>query len=99
MAHASPSDSPPPSPAPPAAPAPALALHGSLPTYTARLAVSLLLGAGLAWLLVRGGLPLVPPASAFSQLRLWTIPAYVASLVLVHFFRAARWRYLLRPLG
>jgi len=48
---------------------------------------------------MRGGLPLVPPAAAFASVRRWTVPAYVASLVVVHFFRAVRWRHLLRPIG
>lgn len=60
---------------------------------------SLLLGTGLAWLLARGGLPLVPPAQAFASLRPWTVWAYVGTLALVHLFRAMRWRHLLRPLG
>jgi glycosyltransferase 2 family protein len=64
-----------------------------------KLVASLILGGGIAWLLLRGGLPLVPPASAFASLRPWTVAAYVATLVLVHFLRAIRWRHLLRPLG
>lgn len=64
-----------------------------------KLLISLLLGGGFLWLLVRGGLPLVPPRDAFRSLTLWTVPAYVGSLLVVHFFRAARWRHLLRPIG
>ena len=64
-----------------------------------KLVLSLLLGGGIAWVLSRGGLPLVPPRSAFASLRAWTVPAYVGSLVLVHYFRAIRWRHLLKPLG
>ena len=64
-----------------------------------KVVVSLLLGGGMAWLLERGGLPIVPPASAFAKVRPWTVVAYVASLALVHFLRAIRWRHLLRPVG
>jgi hypothetical protein len=64
-----------------------------------KLLLSLLFGAGLAWLLLRGGFPLVPPAGAFASTRPWAVVAYVLSLAAVHWFRAARWRHLLRPLG
>src|SRR6185312_12956168 len=64
-----------------------------------KLALSLVLGAGIAWILARGGLPLVPPASAFVAFRPWTVVAYVASLAIVHYLRAIRWRHLLRPIG
>ena len=64
-----------------------------------KLILSLLLGGGLALLLARGGLPLIPPEEAFAELKPWTVAAYVVSLVGVHVFRAARWRHLLRVLG
>jgi hypothetical protein len=40
---------------------------------------------------------LVPPWSTFRQVQWWGVPAYVVTLVAVHYFRAIRWRYLLRP--
>jgi uncharacterized protein (TIRG00374 family) len=64
-----------------------------------KLALSLVLGAGIAWILARGGLPLLPPPSAFAALRPWTVVVYVASLAIVHYLRAIRWRHLLRPLA
>ena len=64
-----------------------------------KLVVSVVLGVGIAWVMARGGLPLVPPKSTFSQLRTWTVPAYLLTLVVVHFFRAVRWRHLLRAVG
>jgi glycosyltransferase 2 family protein len=64
-----------------------------------KLVISLLLGGGIAWVLARGGLPLVPPESAFAAVRPWTVVAYVGSLAVVHYLRAIRWRHLLRPLG
>lgn len=73
--------------------------RGFLHRHATKILASLLLGAGLAWLLARGGLPIVPPREAFAALRPWTVVAYVASLALVHLFRAIRWRHLLRPLG
>jgi uncharacterized protein (TIRG00374 family) len=62
-----------------------------------RLLLSGALGALFAWLVARGGVPLVPPADAFSGIAPWTIPAYVASLLVLHFFRASRWRFLIAP--
>jgi len=84
---------------PETAPLPSVAPDRPQTPWRGRLAVSLLCGVGLAWILLRGGLPLLPPDGAFDLLRPWTVVAYVASLALVHWFRAARWRHLLRPLG
>lgn len=64
-----------------------------------RLALSLVLGGALAWMLVHGGLPIVPAADAFRHVRPWAVPVYVATLVAVHWFRASRWRFLLRPVA
>lgn len=64
-----------------------------------KLGLSILLGVGIAWVLARGGLPLVPPRAAFAELKAWTVPAYVASLAVLHYLRAVRWRHLLRPVG
>lgn len=71
----------------------------ALQRHGLKLGVSLLLGAGIAWVLARGGLPLVPPAGAFAALRPWTVVAYVGSLFVVHYLRAIRWRHLLRPVA
>lgn len=62
-----------------------------------KLLISLALGCGFAWLAARGGVPLLPPRAAFSQLDPWAIPGYLASLVVLHFFRASRWRFLIAP--
>jgi len=67
--------------------------------WTARLVISLLCGLGLAWILLRGGFPIVPAKGAFAATKPWVVAAYVVSLMFVHWFRAARWRHLLRPLG
>ncbi len=64
-----------------------------------KLAGSLVLGGGVAWVLARGGLPLVPPASAFVALRPWTVVVYIGALAVIHVLRAVRWRHLLRPVG
>ena len=74
-------------------------LRGLFQRHGVKLLVSLALGGSLAWVLSRGGLPLVPASSSFDALRPWTVVAYVASLAAVHYFRAIRWRHLLRPIG
>jgi hypothetical protein len=64
-----------------------------------KLAISLALGALFAWLVNRGGVPLIPPASAFGRVAWWTVGAYALVLLATHFFRASRWRFLIRPEG
>jgi hypothetical protein len=81
------------------APLPQSRPEGFLYRHGVKLFVSLLMGGSLALLLVRGGLPLVPRQGAFDSLIAWTVPAYIASLVVVHLFRAIRWRHLLEPIG
>jgi len=65
--------------------------------FVPKLLVSLVLGGLFAWLAARGGLPLVPPAAAFADVAPWAVPGYLATLLLVHFFRASRWRFLIWP--
>jgi uncharacterized protein (TIRG00374 family) len=60
--------------------------------------VSLVAGACLVWVMRAGGLPVVPPASAFSQVR-WSLVALFGALWLfVMFVRSARWYFLLAPI-
>lgn len=65
----------------------------------AKLLLSLGIGALLVYGLHKGGVPLLPPASAFSQMRWWTVPAYVGLLGASCYFRGIRWRLLLRPIA
>lgn len=62
-----------------------------------KLLISLALGALFAWLVARGGVPLIPPADAFAHVKWWTVPLYGVVLVVTHFFRASRWRFLIAP--
>jgi uncharacterized protein (TIRG00374 family) len=62
-----------------------------------KLAISIALGSLFAWLVNRGGVPLIPPAHAFEGVAWWTVGAYVVILLATHFFRASRWRFLVRP--
>jgi glycosyltransferase 2 family protein len=78
---------------PPAAPpASWLRRHGI------KLAASLVIAAGFAWLLERGALPLLPPRDALENVRWWTVAGATLGWCAVHLVRAARWGFLLRPL-
>lgn len=68
------------------------------PRWLPRLVVSIVLGGLLAWLVARGGVPLIPPAAAFAGVSWWAIPGYLASLVILHLLRATRWRFLIAPI-
>lgn len=67
--------------------------------YAGKLLLSCGFGAALLWALHSGGVPLVPPPSAFAEVRWWTLPIYVALLLVSSYFRAVRWRLLLRPIA
>jgi hypothetical protein len=62
-----------------------------------KLGISLALGALFAWLVRRGGVPLIPSGQAFEHVRWWTLGGYAALLLATHFFRASRWRFLIAP--
>jgi len=64
-----------------------------------RLLISIIIAAVLIWWVRNEGLPLLPSADAFQYVSWWAVPVYVLSLLLVHFFRAYRCAYLLKPLG
>lgn len=64
-----------------------------------RLIASLLAGALAIWVLHVGGLPLWPSSEALKHVAPWSIPAYALGFALVHFVRAVRWHWLLRPVG
>jgi hypothetical protein len=50
------------------------------------------------WVLHAGALPMIPPPSAFTDMRWWTVPAYVGLWSVVHCVRALRWHWLLLPI-
>ena len=64
-----------------------------------RLLISLLIAAGFIWLIRRGGLPLLPPKSAFGHVHWWLLPIFMTLTLLSTFFRTYRWLYLLRPIA
>lgn len=64
-----------------------------------RIIASLLIGGGFLWLLMRGGLPLIPPKEALAQLPVGHIAGYLALLLLAIALRTHRWTYLIRPIA
>ncbi|HEY4104504.1 MAG TPA: lysylphosphatidylglycerol synthase transmembrane domain-containing protein, partial [Polyangiaceae bacterium] len=68
-------------------------------TYAPRVIASLVIAGGFVWLFHKGGLPLIPPRSAFSGLTAWAIPAYAACVLTAIYLRTHRWVYLLRPIA
>ena len=67
--------------------------------HAGKLAASALITVGLVATLLKGGLKFVPEGGDFAQVRWWTIPGYIALCVTMSYFRAVRWRFLLRELG
>jgi uncharacterized protein (TIRG00374 family) len=64
-----------------------------------RVLVSLLIGGGFVWLLMRGGLPLIPPKEALAELPMASVAASYALLALGILLRTHRWVYLVRPVA
>jgi len=70
-------------------------LSGVLP----RVVVSLLIGGGFFWLLMRGGLPLLPSSQSLSRLPVAHLLGYFVLLVAGIALRTHRWVYLIRPIA
>jgi uncharacterized membrane protein YbhN (UPF0104 family) len=64
-----------------------------------RLLVSIVITVGLIWWVTHQGLPILPPRETFEHMHWWAAPAFLGMLCLVHFFRAYRWQYLVRPMS
>jgi uncharacterized protein (TIRG00374 family) len=64
--------------------------------HAAKLIASAIITAGIVFTLQKGGLTLWPEGGDFAHVRWWSIPAYLGTLVAMSYFRAVRWRYLLR---
>lgn len=77
------------------------ASNQDLPSLTRRLfpkvVLSLVVGGLFAWLSARGGVPLVPSREAFAFVEPWVVPVYAVLVLMAHFFRASRWRFLIAP--
>jgi uncharacterized protein (TIRG00374 family) len=62
-----------------------------------KLLISLVLGALFAWVAERGGVPIVPPRESFRGIRWELVGAATLLLLVVTWFRATRWRFLIAP--
>ena len=69
---------------------------GFLRRHGPKLLASLVITAGILFTLQKGGLTLVPEGASFDHVRWWTVPLYLLSLAAMNYYRAVRWRYLLR---
>lgn len=54
---------------------------------------------GIVYTVHKGGLKFVPEGGDFEHVRPWTVPAYIATLGAVAWFRSVRWRFLLRSIA
>jgi hypothetical protein len=55
--------------------------------------------ASLVYGMKKGGLKFIPEGGNFEHLRWWSIPAYLVTLIVMSYFRAVRWRFLLRTIA
>lgn len=69
---------------------------GFLRRHGAKLIASVIITAGIVFTLQKGGLTLLPEGGDFKHVRWWTVPVYLATLIAMSYFRAVRWRFLLR---
>jgi len=67
-----------------------------LKQHWGKLAASALIGVGLVAMLQKVGMKIVPARENFSQVQWWTVAGYLLSLAGMNYFRATRWRFLLR---
>lgn len=64
-----------------------------------RLAASLLIAGGFVWVMVRGGIPLLPRAEVLRLIGPGVVVAYAVLLSATIVLRTSRWVYLLRPIA
>lgn len=72
---------------------------GFLARHKTKLVLSAIITALIIYSLQKGGLSLVPSKSDLAHVRWWTVPAYLIPLGTMNYFRAVRWRFLLRPMA
>ena len=70
--------------------------RGFFRRHAPKLVASVVITAGIVFTLQKGGLTLWPEGGDFEHVRWWTVPAYLGTLVAMSYFRAVRWRFLLR---
>lgn len=62
-----------------------------------KLVLSIAIGAIIAGIAARNGLPLVPPQAALAAVRPWAVPVYAVLVLMTQWVRATRWRFLIEP--
>src|SRR6185436_5790872 len=77
----------------------ALPKRSQLPGLALKLGASLVLAGACAWILRQGALRFVPEPDLLATIDYSWLAAYLGMLLLSHFARAARWRFLLAPVG
>lgn len=67
-----------------------------LQKHWGKLVASALIGVGLVVTLQKVGLKVIPPRESFDHVQWWTLGAYAVCYTGMSYFRATRWRFLLR---
>ncbi len=70
--------------------------QGFLRRHAVKLIASALITGLILYTLQKGGLTLTPGGRSFDAVKWWTVPAYLLSYAALSYFRAVRWRFLLR---
>ncbi len=70
--------------------------HGFFRRHAGRFIGSAVLTVCVVWAARHSGLELLPAWSRFAHVRWWTVPVYLATVMVWTYFRAVRWRFLLR---
>ena len=73
--------------------------HGFVRRHAAKLIASAVITASVIFTLEKGGLKLWPDSGNFAHVRWWTLGAYFLTLIVTTYFRAMRWRFLLRSIA
>jgi glycosyltransferase 2 family protein len=72
---------------------------GFLARHKTKLVLSAVITALIIYTLQKGGLSLVPQKKDFDAVNWWLVAAYPIPLIAMSYFRAVRWRFLLRPIA
>jgi len=78
---------------------PTPAVRSLLRRHAGKLLASLIITCGIVYTVQKGGLKFLPEGGDFKHVRTWTIPVYFVSLLAMNWFRAIRWRFLLRAIA
>lgn len=72
---------------------------GFLRRNAAKLVASAVITGLILYTLKKGGISLIPDGTSFDGVRWWTLPLYLLTLIIMSYFRAMRWRFLLRSIA